>query len=76
MKTRLWMGNNTSTAVQFRNDVSEGEPMVWMHTNLGWVPVGNSVGMSEQEAEDLAVKIAKGYSLEEQDEATALEFAQ
>lgn len=74
MRTRLWMGHNTSTAVQFRNDTEEGDPMVWMHTNLGWVPVGNSVGMSEKEAEELAVKIAAGYNLEEQDEETALAY--
>lgn len=75
MRTRLWLGHHTSTAVQFRNDVEEDDPMVWMHTNLGWIPVGNSVGLTEQEAEKLAVGIAGGYNLEEQDEETALAYA-
>ena len=38
-RTRYWASDHGSdTAVQFRTDV---EPEVWMHTNMGWVPIGN-----------------------------------
>lgn len=75
MRTRLWMGEHTTTAVQFRTDVAEDEARVWLHCNLGWIPIGNSIGLSETEAEQLAVDAAAGYKLTEASEEVALAYA-
>lgn len=63
MRTRYWDNPEgaSSTAVQFRDDTT---PMVWMHTNLGWIQVGNSP-TDVDEAESFAAKLAQGYGLEE-----------
>ena len=56
-KTRLW--ESTSTCVQYRTDVT---PFVYLHTNIGWVPIGNTPEGVE-EAEKFAIKCAAGYDL-------------
>lgn len=69
-RTRLWLAEDhphTSTGVQFRTDV---EPKVWMHTNIGWVPIGNAP-RDEAEAEAFAIEIAEGYDLMEMPEERA-----
>ena len=72
MKTRFWDSDQgSSTCVQYRDDA---EPMVWMHTNLGWVPIGNSPE-DAGEAEAFAVETAKGYGLVERDNDTARAMA-
>lgn len=72
MRTRLWESNGgSSTCVQFRTDT---EPKVWLHTNLGWVPIGNSPA-EESEAEKFAVELADGYQLVEADQDRAEYFA-
>lgn len=61
-KTRYWDNPGfSSTAVQFRTDT---EPMIWMHTNIGWVPIGNTP-VDRKEAEHFAEELAAGYNLEE-----------
>lgn len=72
MRTRYWESEGVSTtAVQFRDDT---EPMVHIHTNMGWVAVGNApkdvVG-----AEKFAEDIARGYHLTETTEEQALYMA-
>ena len=63
MKTRFWDHpyGLSSTAVQFRDDA---DPMVYVHSNIGWLPIGNTP-KDAVEAEDFAVKLAKGYNLTE-----------
>ena len=38
--------------------------MVYVHSNIGWLPIGNTP-KDAVEAEDFAVKLAKGYNLTE-----------
>lgn len=64
-RTRLWIGENTTTAVQFRTDV---EPRVHLHTNMGWIPIAPE---DDLEPERQAEAIAVGYELTEADEALA-----
>jgi len=61
--TRLWEAEpeRSSTAIQFN---SEATPKVWMHTNIGWIPIGNSP-KDNDEAERFAEDTAKEYGLEE-----------
>jgi hypothetical protein len=66
-KTRAWNSPETNTIVQFRTDVS---PFIYLHTNVGWIPVGNCPSNPEK-AEKMAEDIAKGYNLTE----TTQEFA-
>ena len=69
-RTRFWRHDNfphSSTAIQFRTDAA---PYVWMHSNVGWIPIGNSpidVGDAERFAEEAAVS----YELEEAGEHEA-----
>lgn len=71
-KTRFWeSANGSSTAVQFRNDA---DPMVHLHTNVGWVRIGNSPS-DEQKAEEMAEGIAEGYGLFEASKLRALYMA-
>lgn len=65
VRTRLWLGEFTSTAVQYREDL---DVRVWLHSNLGWFPISNL--FTEQQAEELA----KGYKLVEADHETAREY--
>lgn len=70
-RTRLWESESgSSTCVQFRTDV---KPMVWMHTNLGWVPIGNAPE-DEKEAETFAEDVAAGYNLVESSLERAVSF--
>ncbi len=67
-RTRLWESETgSSTAVQFRTD---REPMVWMHTNLGWIAIGNAP-TDQAEAEKFAEECAAGYGLKESTGARA-----
>lgn len=70
VRTRFWSGDMTSTAIQFRDDV---EVPVWMHTNIGWVPVSNSSKqeMTLEESEKLAEDLAISYELTERSPETA-----
>ena len=61
MKTRLWKAESSNTMIQFRTDA---EPLVWMHTNMGWLPLGNSP-TDHDEAEKFAAEAAEGYNLKE-----------
>lgn len=61
MRTRIWVGDNTDTKVQFRNDA---DPKVWMNTNIGWIPIGNAP-TDDVGAEAFAVDTAKSYGLPE-----------
>jgi hypothetical protein len=70
VRTRLWQGEFSSTAVQFRTDST---PMVWIHTNFGWVPAGNAPE-DDNEAEKFAQDIADGYKLQESSQEMALYF--
>lgn len=66
VRTRLWESDHgSSTAVQFRTD---GECPVWLHTNLGWTPVGVPEG---EDPEDYAEGLAESYRLTEQPEGRA-----
>ena len=72
-RTRAWeSASGSSTIVQFRTDI-DGAP-VWMHTNIGWIPIGNAPEELGA-AEDFAVKAAAGYGLEESPEWRAEELA-
>ena len=67
-RTRFWSSDEgSSTCIQFRTD---RRPAVWIHTNIGWIPVGNTPPALEQ-AEHFAENIAMGYNLTERDEAHA-----
>jgi hypothetical protein len=68
-RTRFWDRPDgiTSTAVQFRTDA---DPMVHLHTNIGWVPIGNTP-KDIAEAEKFAEECAVGYNLIERDQAHA-----
>lgn len=71
-RTRYWYSDQgSSTAVQFRTDA---DPMVYLHCNLGWVPIGNAP-RDEAGAELFAEEIAAGYRLVESDAELALEMA-
>ena len=70
-RTRLWQSDSgSSTCVQFRTDA---DPMVFLHTNLGWVPIGNTPE-GDEEAEAFAVSMAEGYGLVESSWDTAVVF--
>lgn len=73
MKTRLWKdaSGSSSTMVQFRTDT---HPMLWMHTNIGWIPDG-SCPDEAKEAEAKAEEVAKGYGLDEVSQEEALYWA-
>jgi hypothetical protein len=71
MKTRYWSNDEGNNGVQFRNDAS---PMVWIATNIGWLPISNSPE-DEQEAEAFAEKLAKGYGYDERSSEYALYMA-
>lgn len=71
-RTRCWESRDSSTVVQFRTDV---EPKVWMHTNIGWLPIGNTPD-NEVEAEAFAVECAAGYKLVESPQDRAFYMAQ
>jgi len=66
-RTRFWSSPDTTTCIQFRTDT---DPKVWIHTNLGWVPIGNTPDDAGA-AEAFAVDVAAGYKLEEASEDTA-----
>ena len=74
MRTRLWEDPEglSSTCVQFRTDT---KPMVWVNTNMGWVPISNTP-KDEKEAEQFAEEIATGYHLEESSPERAQYMAQ
>lgn len=63
MKNRFWGSELSSTAVMF---MPKEDPKVWFHTNLGWVPIGNTPEDSA-EAEQMAINLAVHYSLEEKE---------
>jgi len=67
MRTRYWSNGEGNNGVQFRTD---SEEMVWMATNIGWIPVSNAP-KNEREAEKYAEELAEGYSYKE----TSQEFA-
>lgn len=73
MRTRYWHDASglSSTAVQFRDDT---EPMVHLHTNLGWVPIGNTP-TDATGAERFAEELAKNYNLNEASQAVATYMA-
>jgi hypothetical protein len=73
VRTRLWRDPEglSSTAVQFRTDTRD--VFVWMHTNIGWVPIGNAP-RTEKEAQAFAEDLANSYRLEETSKAVATEF--
>lgn len=61
-RTRAWESEGeSSTIVQFRNDQ---KPMVWLYSNLGWVPIGNTPE-DEKGAEAFAEHVADSYGLVE-----------
>lgn len=70
MKTRYWDRSDglSSTAVQFRTDT---DPMVFFHTNIGWVPIGNTP-KDATGAEEFAEKLASGYGLTEANQTQAI----
>lgn len=68
IKTRFWDSETSSTAVQFRDDTT---PMIWMHTNIGWVPLNGTPHFPE-EASECAESLAKHYGLEEASQEKAL----
>jgi hypothetical protein len=72
-RTRLWKSEDgfSTTRVQFRTDC---DPMVWMFTNIGWMPVGNSPDDVDA-AESFATEVAEGYKLVECCEEEAHYFA-
>jgi len=71
-RTRAWASESgTTTVVQFRNDQI---PMVWLHANLGWMPIGNTP-KDEAAAEKFAEEIADSYGLVEVDEKEAEWYA-
>jgi hypothetical protein len=67
MKTRYWINSEGNKGVQFRTDL---DVMVWMATNIGWIPLNDSP-KNEQDAERYAEKLAKSYSYKE----TSQDFA-
>lgn len=73
MRTRYWHHPDgmSSTAIQFRDDT---QPMVHMHTNLGWVPIGNAP-TDATGAEAFAEQIAGNYGLSEGSPALATYMA-
>ena len=59
-KTRLWESDcGSNTMVQFRTD---SDPMVFIHSNIGWLPIGNAP-KTAAEAEKFAAETAEGYDL-------------
>lgn len=70
MKTRLWTNQERTTLVQFRTD---SKPMVWIHTNIGWLACGNAPE-DEKEAEQFAQEIANGWNLKEASHEMAIYF--
>ena len=66
-RTRYWSNDEGNNGVQFRND---GDPKVWMCTNIGWVPVGNAP-TDEISAEQFAEDLAKGFGYDEVSESQA-----
>jgi hypothetical protein len=73
MRTRYWhdFAGLSSTAVQFRDDA---DPMVFLHTNLGWVPIGNTPPDATG-AERFAEEVAASYKLSEASQAVATYMA-
>lgn len=70
--TRLWASSETTTMVQFRTDTDH---LVWIHTNVGWVPITNAPDNNEYDAALFAEEIAKGYGLTELSQEQARYFA-
>ena len=70
VRTRLWMNEEGSTAVQFRTDT---EYPVWLHTNIGWLNLGNGP-TDHTQAERYAVDLAQGYELTEMSQDVARRF--
>lgn len=70
VRTRSWRSVGSQVAIQFRTDRPN---KVWLHTDLGWVPLSNAPD-DEQGAEDFAVKMAADCELDEDDETTARSF--
>lgn len=72
-RTRLWEREDrtSSTCVQFRTDAT---PMVWMHTNIGWLAISNAPPTAP-EAEKMAEDMARGYDLTESPPDRARYFA-
>lgn len=71
MRTRIWMSESGSnTVVQFRTDVPQ---MIWIHTNLGWIPDGDCP-TDEKAAETKCERLAEGWKLVEQSEEVAKDF--
>lgn len=70
VKTRYWHHEDgmSSTAVQFRDDA---DPMVHLHTNMGWVPIGNTP-KDVKDAEVFAEQLATGYNLQEANKDVAV----
>ena len=69
MRTRFWEDENrmSSTAVQVRDDAT---PMVYLHSNIGWIPIGNSPDTYEASME-FAEDLAKNYGLVERSQEVA-----
>jgi hypothetical protein len=62
-RNRFWGSETSSTAVMF---MPLEDPKVWLHTNIGWVPIGNTPE-NAAEAEQMAIDLAKNYFLEEKE---------
>ena len=73
LKTRLWSNPGTTTVIQVRNDVPADSPMVFIHTNLGWLPISNAP-RTYNEAEQFAAEAADGYGLRERCYHAAVDF--
>lgn len=73
IRTLAWHDSSgaSNTIIQVRDDTT---PYVWMHTNIGWVPIGNAPEQYEQ-AVDFALAFAKEHELEEMPMSLALYFA-
>lgn len=69
IKTRYWdnIDGGSTTAVQFRDDT---EPMVFLHSNIGWLPLGNTP-KDATGAEAFAKQLADGYGLTEASQEVA-----
>ena len=72
-RTRAWDDESgcSCTIVQFRNDLGPGYAKVHIQTNMGWVPVGNSIDISDDEAEKMAKRMADNWKLTENEQRAA-----
>lgn len=66
--TRAWTSKTTPTVVLWRKDI---QPMVWLCTNAGWIPIGNTPEDSDA-AESFAEEMAEEYQLAECHHSEAL----